>query len=190
MHIQMPRSHTQFVRFHDLLPPDLPLAGLMATTFVLLGDLLVEYDAIGGGPMKDIDVKVSEIFRRLYFFRRSTATLDSAHTLFRRLMGDPTFKELLKAAPVNEREIFMKAKRDFDQHRQIIAKIRNTVGAHVENDASRCLSYFSTEETAKIEYHSEDLLRPHFAADLVVATMLCGVSSDARLSKFRAMIEQ
>src|SRR5258708_39129652 len=129
----MPRSRTQYVRFHGVLPPTLPLAGIMATLFILYADLLVEYESIRKGGFEKIDERVGEIFRRLYFFRRSTATLDSAHTLFRRLMGDPTFKELLKAAPVNEREIFMKAKRDFDQHRQIIAKIRNTVGAHVEN---------------------------------------------------------
>ncbi len=190
MHIQMPRSHTQFVRFHDLLPPDLPLAGLMATTFVLLGDLLVEYDAIGGGPMKDIDVRVSEIFRRLYFFRRSTATLDSAHTLFRRLLGDPTFKEMLGDASANQREIFMKAKKEFDQQREIIATLRNHVGAHVEDDVSRCLSKFSADERALIEFHSEDGLRPHFAADLVVATMISGISAQARLSEFRRMIEQ
>lgn len=175
----MVTSLTWYPDVSTFLPKGEPLARLLARLFVLWQDLLYEQAGIvdddGFQAMDQFDRE--RLGRRLYFLRGNSRTLCSAKYLFDALVANPTFKAWLGEDPSLAADFF-KAKAAFDKHRQAIERVRNTVGAHAEDDLGDAIEEFQPGDRARFEIHSRDYMRPHFAREILLAAFTRGAPRD------------
>jgi len=152
-------SKTWYPDLAVFLPKDLPLARLMARLFVLWQDMLYEHaglieDAGFGG----LDQRGhGDLQRRLYFLRGNSRTLSSAKYLFDALVIDSTFSSWLRE-DAGLSKGFFEAKSAFDKHRSVIEQVRNTIGAHGEQDMGDAIEEFQVGDRGRFETHSADVM--------------------------------
>ena len=183
------RSLTFYRDLSKFFPKDLPLARLMARLIVLWQDLIYEETGI----LKDdgfeaLDEKMGDAARRLYFLRGNSRTLNSAKYLLERLVVDPTFSGWLREDKPRA-QAFFAAKGSFDRHREAFDHVRNTIGAHVEQDLGDAIDAFVPGETAAFEIHSEDFMRPHLASSILLAALTKDAPPQGRLEAYRAALK-
>ena len=185
----MPRSFTFHPDLSKLFPKELPLARLMARLFVLWQDLVYEEAGIlGDDGFAVMDEKMGDASRRLYFLRGNSRTLNSTKALLDQLVADPTFAGWLRDdASLKER--FFSAKGSFDKHREAFDHVRNTIGAHVEQDLGDAIDEFAPGDTAPFEIHEHDFMRPHLASTILVAVLMKGAPPNERTSAYRRAVK-
>jgi hypothetical protein len=186
----MARSLTWFVSLPKFFPADRPLSGLMARLLVLWQDLLYEEAGIlqdDGFPALD-ERGNSQVQRRLYFLRGNSRTLVSARYLLDALVADPTFSGWLKEDAALSADFFA-AKESFDRHRQAVEHVRNTIGAHAEQDLGKAIAAFRSDDQARFEIHEDDLIRPHLATEILLAALMGDVASEKRLEAYRVAVK-
>jgi hypothetical protein len=183
------RSLTFYRDLSRFFPKDLPLARLMARLIVLWQDLIYEEAGIlrddGFGAM---DEKMGDASRRLYFLRGNSRTLNSAKYLLERLVADPTFSGWLREDQQLS-QAFFAAKGTFDRHREAFDHVRNTIGAHVEQDLGDAIDAFVPGDTAAFEIHAEDFMRPHLAASILLAALSKDAPTAGRIDAYRAALK-
>jgi hypothetical protein len=183
------RSLTFHRDLSKFFPKDLPLARLMARLIVLWQDLIYEEAGIlrddGFGAM---DEKMGDASRRLYFLRGNSRTLNSAKFLLDRLVIDPTFSGWLRDdAQISQR--FYEAKGAFDRHREAFDHVRNTIGAHVEQDLGDAIDAFVPGDEAPFEIHEHDFMRPHLASSILLAALTKGTPPEQRADAYREALK-
>jgi len=185
----MARSRTWYPKLIQFFPKDEPVARLMARLFVLWQDLLYEQTGIiEDDGFQVLDRKGSgDLQRRLYFLRANSRTLNSAKNLFDNLVADPTFSGWLEEDARLSARVF-EAKELFDRHRQAVDRVRNSVGAHVEKDVGDAIANFVPGDYARFELHSEDVMRPHLATEILLAALTPGAPEAKRLEAYRAAV--
>lgn len=184
----MAHSRTYYPKLTRAFPFGDPLAKLAARALVLYGDLLVEWPGIGREDGFKLLEKAGPLYRHLYFFRASCVTLQSCSHLLNQLMANPSFKEWL-ASDGDSGQNFTKAKKEFARHSSIIARLRNTVGAHAEHDIGDAIGRFDSDEVGSIEIHSDDLLRPHLASRILINTILKDCPQERERAEFEKIVE-
>ncbi|WNG23258.1 hypothetical protein F0U62_03825 [Cystobacter fuscus] len=182
----MAKSRTFYPNLSRALPADDPLAKLAARALVLYGDLLFEWPGVGSDDGFEGLAKLGDFHRRLYFFRASSVTLQSCCRLLDQLMADSSFREM-RDNDADAAARFRKAMKDFYSHKEIVARIRNEVGGHMEQDIGEAITRFSPDDFAPIELHSADVLRPHLATNILFHAIVKnrpGDSEDAQRAEF------
>jgi len=177
----MTQSITWSPDLSRFLPKDEPLARLMARLFVLWQDLLYEQSGIvEEDGFQGMDSRGNgDLPRRLYFLRGNSRTLSRAKYLFDALVVDPTFSTWLNGSGSLRTEFF-KAKAAFDKQRQVIERVRNTIGAHAEDHIGDAISEVQPGDKARFEIHSRDVMRPHFAREILLAALTPGAPRDPK----------
>ncbi len=123
-----------------MLKPGDDLAKLFVRALVLGSDLVRE--SVGIRPWDGQGASIDEI---TYFVRRQAQTLYSARALLEGIRGDPTFKVWLGAEP-DTRQRFDAAKKEFDQRRSLIEKVRKEIGGHAEASLADAVIRLSARE--------------------------------------------
>jgi hypothetical protein len=184
------RSRTWYFKVRAAMPPDEPMARLMARVLVVWQDLLFEEAGLlVDEGFETIDKKGgSDGARRLYFLRGNSRTLVNARDLFDALMALPQFQQWLHESPKKEAEL-RAAFKIFNQHRAHIEMIRNRVGGHVGKEIGEALQYFDSDDEAKFEQHESDLMRPHLASDILVATICQEPERSKRMDAYRDAVQ-
>ncbi|WP_434391546.1 hypothetical protein [Melittangium boletus] len=154
---------------------------------MLYGDLLIEWPGIGEDESFEGFEKLGKLHRKLYFFRASSVTLQSCVHLLDQLMSNKSLKEWFERDTAAKAR-FLDSKKEFDRHKQVIARLRNELGAHAEQDVGRAISRFSPDEVASIELHSKDLLRPHLATNILIHAILRNCPKGSEEKEFRKAI--
>jgi len=188
----MARSKTWYVKLPTVFPKDRPIARLIARLFVLWQDLLYEKAGIAQDEgFEGLDRKGTgergELHRRLYFIRANSRTLVSAKYLFDALVADPTFAGWLKE-DARLSATFFAAKKSFDRHREVVERVRNTVGAHAEHHLGDAIDSFVSDDEAPFEIHSDDFIRPHLATEILLAALTPSVPEEERLEAYKAVV--
>ena len=187
----MTRSKTWYPVIRSILPPDEPMAPFMARLFVLWQDLLFEHHGIvADGGFQEMDLRGgNDLARRLYFIRGNSRTLTSAKVLFDALGGEATFRQWLGENTEME-SAYRNAIGVFNQHRRAFEKIRDTVGAHAERDLGDALRFLGIGEQGRFEIHSEDVMRPGIATNILLAALSRSLESEPseRLEAYRRAI--
>ncbi len=183
----MTHSRTFYPKLARALPPGDALAQLAARALVLYGDLLFEWPGIGADEGFEQLAKLGVLHRQLYFFRASSVTLQSCNHLLSQLMANSSFRDWL-SNDVASGANFKKAKKEFDDHTQIIARLRNQLGAHAEKEVGEAIARFEPDEVASIELHSADLLRPHLATKILINVILKDCPKGSEEAEFRRII--
>ena len=186
----MIRSLTWYAELARFFPRGKPVARLMARLVVLWQDLLYEQagiidaegfevlDRMGGEP---------RLHRQLYFLRGNSRTLCSAKYLLDALTADETFAGWMKENR-DVAETFYNAKKEFDRHRQAIERVRNTVGAHAEENIGNAIDAFEPGDKARFEIHATDLMRPHLATEVLLAAITPNAPRDPWIAFYRAAV--
>jgi hypothetical protein len=162
----------------------------MARLVVLWQDLLYEESGIlQDDGFATLDARGNgDVHRRLYFLRGNSRTLWSARKLLDAFVADPTFSGWLDANARLSADFFA-AKKAFDRHRQAVERVRNTIGAHAEEDLGKSISAFLPGDEAKFEIHRDDFIRPHLATDVLLAALMRDVPREKRLEAYRAAVK-
>ncbi len=186
----MPRSLIWYPRVHTILPPDEPMARLMARLFVLWQDLLFEEPGIlaDAGFQRLDKLGPDALTRRLYFLRGNSRTLVNARDLFKELGPLPTFRSWL----AEDREMagaYKDALKTFNRHRKHVEWVRNQIGGHIGEEVGEALRWFKSDDNARFEIHSEDFMRPHIATDIMVAALCRESEPSKRLAAYRAAVK-
>ena len=185
----MARSLTFYRDLSKFFPKDLPLARLMARLIILWQDLIYEEAGIlRDDGFQALDEKTGNAARRLYFLRGNSRTLNSAKYLLERLAADPTFSGWLRADAELSRRFF-EGKGAFDKHREAFDHVRNTIGAHVEQDLGDAIDAFGPGDEAGFEIHEEDFMRPHLASTILVAALTKGTAPEERTDAYRQALQ-
>lgn len=185
----MARSKTWWLPIRSVLPPDEPLAKLMARLFVVWQDLTFE----NAGILKDegfagIQTRSDELARRLYFVRGNSRTLVNASDILKELNGSLRFLGWL-AGDREEEEEFRKAHKALKQRIDHVKSVRNRIGGHVGVEVGESIEYFGQDETSGFEIHGEDFVRPHLARDILLAALCREADPEKRMSAYRAAVE-
>lgn len=186
----MPRSTTGYINLRRALPPGRPVARLMARCLMLWTDLTLEYDGIGGDGGFDRMDRFDEFYRRLYFWRGNSRTLTSVKYLLDQLAAEPEFKSWLADAAPEHRSAFFEGKKNFDRHRQEVERVRNVIGAHLEQDAGLAIENLDEEEHDFMELNSTELIRATAARTLFVAALMTGQKRDEWDAAMRASMTE
>ena len=67
--------------------------------------------------------------------------------------------------------------------------MRNTIGAHVEQDLGKAISAFAPGDQARFEIHEDDFIRPHLATEILLAALMGDVPAEKRLGAYRAAVK-
>ena len=184
----MSRSLTFYPDLSKFFPKNLSTARLMARLVVLWQDLLYEQAGIlDDDGFATLDGKAGPYARRLYFLRGNSRTLNSAKYLLDQLVADATFSGWLRD-DANLSLAFYTAKGAFDRHREAFDRVRNTIGAHVQQDLGNAIDAFVPGDTARFEIHEHDLMRPP-ATEVLLAALGRGGPPETRIEEYRAALK-
>jgi hypothetical protein len=167
----MARSRTFYPKLTRALPPGDPLAKLAVRALVLYGDMLFEWDGCGREEGFDGLDKLGMLHRQLYFLRASFVTLQSSNMLLDQLMSNSTFKSWIESDTELGQD-FKDAKKRYARHKQLVARLRDELGAHAEQQIGEAINRFEPDEQSSIEIHTDDMLRPHVATRILVNAIL------------------
>lgn len=119
---------------------------------------------------------------------RNSRTLVSARNLLDALAADPTFSGWLREDARLSADFFA-AKKSFDRHRPAMEHVRNTIGAHAEQDLGGATSAFAPGDEAKFEIHENDFIRAHLGTEILLAALMGDVPAEKRLAAYRAAVK-
>jgi hypothetical protein len=184
----MARSRTFYPKLIQALPPGDPLAKLAARALVLYGDLLFEWPGIVSEEGFDGIDKLGKLHRRLYFFRASLVTLQSCNILLDQLMANPSFRAWVED-DAKSGAVFKAAKKGYTRHKQLVTRLRDELGAHAEQEIGEAITRFEPDDLGSVEVHSEDLLRPHLATQILINAILRDVPKAEESAEIQRMLE-
>jgi hypothetical protein len=193
----MTRSRTWYVDMSAAFPPDRPIAGLMARLMVIWADAVLEFDAMGiedegkGSVFERLD-RLGPFYRRMLFWRSLSITLVSADHLLNAFKADAEFQGWMAADP-EQQEQFNKSRREFLRNMKAAKTIRNGIGAHMEKELGEAPKYLQSGMRRPIEIHSEDVMRPRLATELLLAALVRDTPDEnavAKLTKLHADVAQ
>lgn len=162
----MAKSRTSYPVLSRALPAGSLLAELAARALVLYGDLNFEWHGVREDDGFKGLATLGDGYRRLYFFRASTVTLRSCEILLQQLMKNEEFQNMLDA-DADAKARFRKSKKELNRHSELICRIRNAVGGHMEQGIDDAIARFSPDEVGAFEFHSTDGVRPHLATAIL-----------------------
>jgi hypothetical protein len=166
----MPKSTTAYINFGRALPKGEPLAGLMGRLFVVLADLLIERDELGGdfepGKLGDPEIQ----YRYLYFMRSSSLTLHDGRLLLGAFESSKQFRDCLHADPLLYEE-WKKAKKTVDQAGAKLEWVRNRIGAHIGKSIEDGVRAIDGATEGKLEIGADGWLRPHLAQIILLSAL-------------------
>jgi hypothetical protein len=179
----MARSKTWFINISRALPKGDPCAGLAARALVLLGDLRVEQPGIHEDVGLSILEKSGVFYRRMYFLRGLSRTLLDIDKLGAAVADSIEFGLLFAHSPTL-RPTFETARASLKGHWHEIRHVRNAIGAHVERQVASSINTVPGDFGAKMEFHSDDGLRPHVAEWLLLVSLFEGATESELEPKF------
>ncbi len=177
----MSRSISKIVRVSKWFPPGDPLGAKVARLCILREDFLIETQGIYTERIRELD-EHSEQFRRIYFLRRLTLTLNELLGAMTRLLCDTQFKALLATQPDDVRAQFSNVGRRIAEGQPITREIRDAICAHVlESAVQAALQRMDPEAFGFFEV-APIAVKTHmkFADEIVAEILLSGVSPEDR----------
>ena len=124
----------------------------IARLSVLLEDLRVEHGGLSANSLDGLD-DAGEPYRRLYFLRRSLATLFEFDQALLQIDAMPQFDEFVRArlSPRNLR-FWIQGIHSFQKHRDTLCKLRHNIGGHFAEGASKvAVRAFTKENVGSIK---------------------------------------
>lgn len=179
----MARSKTWFINIGRALPKGDPCARLAARALVLLGDLRVEQPGIHEDGGLSLLERSGVFHRRIYFLRGLSRTLLDVDGLGTAVADSAEFGGLFAQAP-DLRPAFDAARANLKKNWPAIRHVRNSIGAHVERQVAGSVDTIPADYGAKMEFHSDDGLRPHVAEWLLLVSLFEGASESELEPKF------
>lgn len=179
------RSKTWFIKIRSALPPGDECARLIARALVLLADLRIEQPGIHEDELRVLE-RSGTFYRRMYFLRGIATTLRDVEKLAAAIAGSKAFAELFDWSS-ESRAAFDSALANLTKHSAVIKTVRNAIGAHVERQVQMSVDTIPENYGAKMEFSSEDGLRPHVAEWLLLAALFEGASEEDLEPRFLAV---
>lgn len=179
----MPLSRTWYMHINRALPKGDPCAMLAARALVLLGDLRIEQPGIHEDEGLKLLERSGLVHRRMYFLRGLSRTLLDVDGLADAVAASPEFTALFARAP-EARNTFDTARGALSASWELIRHVRNAIGAHVERQVAASVNTIPADYGSKMEFHSDDGLRPHVAEWLLLAALFEGASEAELEQKF------
>ncbi len=171
----------KIVKLKKWFPDDDPLAAKVARLCILREDFLLEAQGVRLESIKELD-EHSESYRRAYFFRRLTLTLNELASAINGLLCTPEFKALLEKQPAEIQAHFSNLGRRMHGGQTITKDVRNAICGHVKETEVRAAleridpDAFGFYEATPIA----DKTHMKFAGELVSEILLSGVSPQDR----------
>jgi hypothetical protein len=168
------RSQTYAVAAGRLFPRKSKIASWMLPVMVLRSDLWFELNLIGRdddliAEMNKSKAAANDYHARMYFFRGTARSLQSTRLVIQRLMGLRGFKGLLRKARARKR--FDALNKTLNRAAQEIAAIRNSVGAHIEQDVADARRGIPDDEVLMVERADLGGLTPRLGAPFLSAAL-------------------
>ncbi len=181
----------RLVRVKSFFPPGDPLAAKVARLCILREDFLIETQGVLAETIKELDEHSSE-FRRVYFLRKLTITLNELYSAINALLCDPEFKALFEKQPAENREPFTNIGRRMAHGRPATKEVRDAICAHVSQTAvQEALERIDPEEFGFFEIGPRaNKTHMKFIHPLVAEIMLSGVSRQERANLEASKVER
>ena len=175
------------IKLRKLFPPDDPLAPSIARLCILREDFALELWGLEGDSIEVLD-QHSDLWRRIYFYRRSTRTLVEIRGAIEYLSPSADFKKLLSKQTNPEQSEFHELKKRMNEAHERLKNIGNTIGAHVNRGSiQNALERMPLDQEGFLEF-GRKLKATHykFATELVVEIMLESVGNADRRSRLES----
>lgn len=170
---------------------DRELHTLIACLCVLFEDLRLELAGMSEDHLHRLD-ECGESGRRLYFLRRSIATLHEFATVLNELDQLSSFQHVKARFNETAQGHWTKAIRYFKKHAVYIARMRHHVGGHFGKQAAElAIVNLELDTTGALEidyYRDGGGAKLLFASEIASTAMLCHVPGDNSKVKARKMI--
>ena len=173
-------TRTRFGRFSDVFPESMSkdFNARFARLAVLYEDLSLEISGMVAdeGSLATL-ARHSDAYRKHYFARRAIGTLSEFAEAVKRLSEAPDFSKFESTFDEEQSRVWNAGAKFLDENRAMIEKVRNDVGGHFGEAASR-YAVEQTDRDSSISLTIEsDLkrrkrLRVGFAGDLTAAALV------------------
>ena len=187
------QTHTRWAKLARVFSArhDKELHTLIACLCVLFEDLRIELAGMSEDHLGKLD-ECGESGRRLYFLRRSIATLYEFATVLQELDQLPSFQRVKKQFNATADSHWTKAIRYFQKHTRYIARMRHHVGGHFGKQAAElAIVNLELDTTGALEidfYRAGGGAKLQFASEIASTAMLCHVPGGSSKVKARKMI--
>jgi hypothetical protein len=153
----------------------------MARLCILREDLMLELRGIYAERIVELD-EHSEQWRRIYFLRRSVASLWEIQGAVNRIRADKRFKAFLRTRTATEQRELKEITKKLNEAAPMIQRLRHAFGGHVDTNAlAHALDNMNSERFGLIEV-GPIIKATHFkiAGELVTEMMVSGVPEKDR----------
>ena len=186
----MIKSRTRVGQMRRVFKTDLgdEISAHVARLVVLYEDLRLETFAIAADQIEQLDL-LDDRYRRLYFLRRSIATLNEFSNALSSLNGAVSFKSFKNQSISGQGKDWNRwdsALSFFERNRHLIKKVRNDIGGHFGPEAARyAVRNFESEATGVIELVAHPSGRGagwklRFAGEIAATALLRRLSQNFR----------
>lgn len=179
----MPRSKIWLMKVSRALPPGDPRASLIARALVLWADLLVEQPGVHEDSGLRLLERTGVVHRRMYFMRGLSRSLSETIDLANAIAKSKDFSALF-AKHTDLRATFNAARVKLRADERLIRLVRNRIGAHVGVEVGAATATIPPTYGVRMEFHSEDGLRPQVAEWLLLAALFDGSPEDELERRF------
>jgi len=183
------RSHDVFSQSRDAVV----LHSLIASLCVLFEDLRIEIAGQAATELRELDA-CGKTLRRLYFLRRSTATLHEFSTVLRELDRLPEFESIRSQFNRVAHVHWSRAVSYFQGKDEAIARLRHNVGGHFRRQGAKlALSGLNCDSvgTLEIDFYSNGAGAKHlFVGELLAVGMLRHVKGRTTAERSRRLVRE
>jgi hypothetical protein len=170
---------------------DKELNVLIAGLSVLFEDLRIELDGIAEDNLGTLD-ELGKSGRRIYFLRRSIATLHEFTNILSELDQLPSFGSIRARFNETSERHWVRALVYLRKHERYVARMRHHVGGHFGKQAAvLAVENLVADQVGSVEialYGAGGGAKLFFASEIAVTALLKNVRGDTSLEKARRMI--
>ena len=177
------------IKLGKWFPPNDPFAAAVARLCILREDFYLELEAIRPDKIDQLDGNSVE-WRKIYFFRNAIRTLMEIRGSMEFLQRQKEFRIALSKQPESAKDSFKRFFKEITAAHEIIKKLRNAIGGHVDNKAvEEALHKMHSDRKGLIEFGEKGRdVHFKFSSELIMAILLAGVPDKDQETKLDMMI--